>query len=516
MCYPAHSPVFTHLRVGFEKSQKIVIFWIFLHPSLDEQYGKIGFPNNKDLSSSSDVVSVHEYTRDDGTVVKAHYRSKAGEGDPNKAVMQSLGEYKTEIEKEIDKFMTQDAYNRYGENAIIGNKQKTETEENEQQDNIDYAAFYPGGTAIQQLSESDDLQNAFSVDEINIPEEKYSPSEKLLTGGIEISRDLDNEIPAVEYRKEPNREIPLKKQQEPKYSPNYKPYTGRREMNLSNIILPETKLLGNLDDLTNEYRRKNEYQNINDKIQPKQIDKVDIQTLLNELLLTDQNLTLKDKIGNAAALQMELLTNPIQAAFAKNVTTNKLTADIFKSPLSLEYYRLSLDPINFMKDDSDNEYTDMRSMDNSELKQHLTNMHLKINDKTLVVKPKYGSPLINQVKASTTLQNFIVQHKDAIKSGNYKNKNLGIISFYGVNDLDTLLGTAHIYNTYIDNNGNLHLQIPDYYDFNRRKWKNWHDAGTLINNNAWMQQQYYDRLTNYILLLDITYTKQELAKIPGW
>ena len=118
VCYPSHSPVFTHLRVGFEKSQKIVIFWIFLHPSLDEQYGKIGFPNNKDLSNSSDVVYVHEYTRDDGTVVKAHYRSKAGQGDPNKPAMSSLKEYKKDLDKRVEDYMTRDAAMRYGKPAL--------------------------------------------------------------------------------------------------------------------------------------------------------------------------------------------------------------------------------------------------------------------------------------------------------------------------------------------------------------------------------------------------------------
>jgi hypothetical protein len=33
VCYPTHDLSLTHLTVGFEKPQKSVDFWIFLHPS---------------------------------------------------------------------------------------------------------------------------------------------------------------------------------------------------------------------------------------------------------------------------------------------------------------------------------------------------------------------------------------------------------------------------------------------------------------------------------------------------
>ena len=472
MCYPAHSPVFTHLRVGFEKSQKIVIFWIFLHPSLDEQYGKIGFPNNKDLSNSSDVVYVHEYTRDDGTVVKAHYRSKAGEGDPNKAVMQSLGEYKTEIEKEIDKFMTQDAYNRYGENAIIGNKQKTETEENEQQDNIDYAAFYPGGAAIQQLSESDDLQNAFSVNEINIPEEKYSPSEKLLTGGIEISRDLDNEIPAVEYRKEPNREIPSKKQQEPKYSPNYKPYTGR-EMNLSNITFPEQKFKS-----VKEEKRQ----------------------ATNTTDLLNQNSVL-----------FKIAKYPIAPSLQAMVGKSKIFSRLLNQnrPLSADYYRLSLEPEKYKKEDNENIFKKISDFDNTPLKRHLMQLDDKINSNTMVVLPKQESRLIKTIKQSSAIRNFILSHEKEIFHGQVRNKTLSNLNFYNENDLATLIGEAHVYNAYIDKTGSLYMQIPDYYNFIDRGQETPTEA---INYNAYVQQE-QGKLTNYVLLITIKFSKDELKAI---
>ena len=86
----------------------------YYQKALDEQYGKIGFPNNKDLSNSSDVVYVHEYTRDDGTVVKAHYRSRNGQRNLNKPTMRSLKEYKKDLDKRVDDYMTQDAALRLG------------------------------------------------------------------------------------------------------------------------------------------------------------------------------------------------------------------------------------------------------------------------------------------------------------------------------------------------------------------------------------------------------------------
>ena len=44
--------------------------------AIDYQIETLGIPRRGDLAESSDVVYVHSYTRDDGTKVKAHYRSK--------------------------------------------------------------------------------------------------------------------------------------------------------------------------------------------------------------------------------------------------------------------------------------------------------------------------------------------------------------------------------------------------------------------------------------------------------
>ena len=44
--------------------------------AIDYQIETLGIPRRGDLAGSSDVVYVHSYSRDDGTKVKAHYRSK--------------------------------------------------------------------------------------------------------------------------------------------------------------------------------------------------------------------------------------------------------------------------------------------------------------------------------------------------------------------------------------------------------------------------------------------------------
>lgn len=47
---------------------------------LSSQYKQIGFPSNRELGSSSNVVYVEAYTKDDGTSVRGHWRSKPGMG----------------------------------------------------------------------------------------------------------------------------------------------------------------------------------------------------------------------------------------------------------------------------------------------------------------------------------------------------------------------------------------------------------------------------------------------------
>ena len=466
----------------------------YYQKALDYQYGKIGFPRNSELASSDDVVFVQEYTRQDGTVVRAHYRSKAGRGNPDKPVMKSPKEYKSELEKEINDYMDRDVQERYGAGV-----NKT---------SIDYLQ-----ELMEMLPETELEYVAPDIDDIEPNQAPLYPSNGMLTGQIEMSHDISNEIPAV------NVQPYSKPSTQPK--PASKPYTGR-EMNISSIELPERRYLGILDDLASEYSRNHKYRNI--KATNKNLSREEINNktkeIIDELTFNNKDISTQEKILNILALYPEMYTSAVQYRLAKNRFTAEAVGKILDIPLSLSYYRLSLNPKNFIEKDFDNDYTDMMSIENYSLKEHLSRMHKGINDNTMVVKPRQVSPLIRKVKASSCLQGFIVKNQSAIKSGKYKNKTLAGISFYGEKDLGTLLGETHVYNAYIDRQGNLHLQIPDYYDFymrevllNNLSLKEIKDK--TINNNARIQQL-LGLLTDYVLLLDITYTKDELSKIPGW
>ncbi len=79
----------------------------FYRKAINYQYGEIGFPRDEELRNSRDVVYVRAYTRDDGTPVRAHYRSKNGHNytNPNKPVLGTPKETKAKIDAMVDKWM---------------------------------------------------------------------------------------------------------------------------------------------------------------------------------------------------------------------------------------------------------------------------------------------------------------------------------------------------------------------------------------------------------------------------
>ena len=62
------------------------------------QHSQIGILSEKELQSSDNVVYVQAYTRDDGTEVKAHYRSKPEGGNNNTSNSLSAAPTGSEIE----------------------------------------------------------------------------------------------------------------------------------------------------------------------------------------------------------------------------------------------------------------------------------------------------------------------------------------------------------------------------------------------------------------------------------
>ena len=92
----------------------------FYRKAIDYQYGEIGFPRDEELRNSSDVVYVSAYTRDDGTPVRAHYRSKNGHKyiNPSKPVLGTPKETKARIESMVDKWM--DRWSNQGTKTLQG------------------------------------------------------------------------------------------------------------------------------------------------------------------------------------------------------------------------------------------------------------------------------------------------------------------------------------------------------------------------------------------------------------
>jgi hypothetical protein len=84
---------------------------------LISQFKKIGVPHVTELRNSENAVFVHEYTRDDGTVVKSHWRSKPDDNN---------------IENNADNKIKNEDINTYKQGTITGGtsniKQETKKE----------------------------------------------------------------------------------------------------------------------------------------------------------------------------------------------------------------------------------------------------------------------------------------------------------------------------------------------------------------------------------------------------
>lgn len=77
----------------------------FYQEALDYQYGKIGFPKEKELLKSPYVTNVSSFTYDDGSVTRVHFRSNGGEQfiDSKKPFMTTPSMERKRINEFIDK-----------------------------------------------------------------------------------------------------------------------------------------------------------------------------------------------------------------------------------------------------------------------------------------------------------------------------------------------------------------------------------------------------------------------------
>ena len=77
----------------------------FYQEALDYQYGKIGFPKEKELLKSPYVTRVASFTYDDGSVTRAHFRSIGSEQfiDPAKSFVTTPMMEKARLDSLIEK-----------------------------------------------------------------------------------------------------------------------------------------------------------------------------------------------------------------------------------------------------------------------------------------------------------------------------------------------------------------------------------------------------------------------------
>ena len=436
----------------------------YYQKALDYQYGKIGFPNNAELAKSSDVVYVHEYTRQDGTVVRAHYRSKAGHGNPDKPVMQTPNEYKTTLEKEINDYMDRDVEKRY-----VAGANKTDN-----------------GTEY--LQELIDILPETEYEET--PETEYTPlypSNGTLTGHIEISHDISNEKPVVNIQ--PHTKQPAQAK------PVSKPYTGR-EMNMSNVQLPDKKYLGVLDDFSREYSKQNGYENL---IQEDTIYK----------LLTSDRFFMLQK--NAAE-------HPKMVQTARAVLPDAV--DTYMGNLT--------EGKNYEKENENNpkslskiaQVTKVSKIQNKEIKDFIYKTYERIRPEDVLVVLNDKSEAAQKLKESKGLQDLINANWYNIKKGNCRNRILGINygnysspamkylnpEYYDLLNLHATYGKLTIFDPHIDSNQNLIMYAIDYDDY--EKSINKRDILDAINDNAYKLQG--DGIVKpYLKIIQIKYTPEE-------
>ncbi len=414
--------------------------------AIEEQYGKIGFPSNKELAASDDVVYVREYTRDDGTVVRAHYRSKAGHGNPNKPVMKGLKEYKEELDKWVDEYMTRDAARKYGKTT-----------------------GFAANTEIQE----------------EIPE--LIPVNGVLTGGIEINRDMSQEVPVTNIQTEPSGANPP---QSVKPAVNIKkPNTTQQKM-IENIDLPEYELLKPIIPSTMEIEKFK-------RMQKPAVHKENKENEYIELI----------KKKDWDELTYRTLSSDDGYEMQKRAIRNRLTSwgiETFKYPNSTKYYRISSTHGQSILNgpDKDNYIFTVGSVQDEELKNHIlsTMQSNGVTPKTWVVQPKEDARLTRDVKYSPTIINALKKYPD---------RKITNIDFSGESDLYKTLGHTHIYRPHKDKNGNIVVNIVDFYDFADTDERTF--SGAMVKN-AYRQQEEGD-LTNYVLLVELKYTPAEWEAI---
>ena len=532
----------------------------YYQDALTYQYGEIGFPSDAVLRSSDDVVYVREYTRDDGTVVSAHYRSKAGRSNPDKPVKAEYQDYKSNLQKSIDEyFKEQDSLKNQGETIEQKESKLVFPDgaiENDSQPNYDFD-FLP-----------EDLYN-FQVDygfDI-LPEALYDfqfdydidkPKDVLENYRLAYGQDLSQDATAVDYQidglpedalKDYEFELPQAETDDfqsdygfdiPQVSPKVSPAGYETDVPLlqgevtKNYSLTKPQL-----DLLKDLKKENGYKEIKKAVETlvsyqEPLKKIAGNTINGTKHLFNKSMRIIDDIGqivssgsmNKRFKGAQSLLREIQSEEdALNTERVAQKSIVMKSgdwgvgwakgngkELSAKYYQLSLDPEAYKKNDTENYYANVDTLKNNNLKQHILKINDKIKPNTLLVYPYASSQLVQEVRNSLPIKSFIKNNINSIKKGKFKDQPSDVISFYDTRDFATVIGRGHIYDAYMDRDGNLNMLLLDYYDFNKLPKGKEYDYTIEMNNIAYRQQE-KGELTNYMLMLRLKYTPKELERL---
>ena len=136
------------------------------------------------------------------------------------------------------------------------------------------------------------------------------------------------------------------------------------------------------------------------------------------------------------------------------------------------------------------------------------------NNNTMVVIPKQDARIINKIKKSKEFKTVLNDASFEAQKKLRSNDNVLDIGFDRKNGVDSLdleltIGNAHLYNTHFDDQGNLYTTLIDWYDFDKFPETGFKNG---INNNAYEQQVCGD-LTNYVLIVPIALSKEEIEEL---
>ncbi len=468
----------------------------YYQKALDYQYGKIGFPNNAELANSSDVVYVHEYTRQDGTVVRAHYRSKAGHGNPDKPVMQTPNEYKTTLEKEINDYMDRDVENRYGVptgfaanevNNLIPNNEIQEQEgalADSDEDYYNWLLDYVANINENNTYYAEGQQNSINND---MKAKQYEYYDKIIT---KLHDETERELSEIERMDKETEEL-LKKFDD--YSLDKLGY-GYPVIDTENPVTLSTN---------------SEEDPLNVGFLIPAMEPLTAKPKIPDTRVMIENRPPKRKWGWWEKTIYDVGTSDLiyneQAKAIKNPNSLKSFGAKILFPNATKYYRIaSTHGHSVLKGiDTDNTLCTVNQITDAKVKEHVleTMKANNVGTHTLVVLPKSDSKLVQDTKNSKVVKN-------ALKNSNWK---LVIpINFRDENrDLHKTFGHAHLYNPHKDKDGNVLVTLIDYYDFDKA---NAGSSAGALNDNAYRQQQ-EGGMTNYVLLVELKYTPEEWVSI---